>query len=68
MFEKINLISKAWFIDAEIIIKFSKMNARIGEVNVIFKRREKGASKVNIKAVFEFVRDMFIYRFKYDKL
>ena len=67
IFEKLNLISKGWFIDAEIMIKVSRMGCKIGEVPVVFKKREKGSSKVNIKAVLAFSGEMFSYRCKYRK-
>lgn len=65
IFERLSLVSKGWFIDAEIMIKFSKLGLKIGYVPVVFKKREKGASKVNIKAVLGFIGEMLAYRFKY---
>lgn len=67
IFEKINLVSKGWFIDAEIMIRFSNLGSRIGEVPVVFKKREKGASKVNIGAVVDFVKEMLVYKLKHHK-
>ena len=60
IFENINLVSKGWFIDAEVMIKFSELSSKIGDVPVVFKKREKGASKVNIRAVFGFIKEMLM--------
>ncbi len=67
IFEKINLVSKGWFIDAEIMINFSKLSSKVGDVPVVFKKREKGASKVNVKAVIGFIKEMLCYKAKLTK-
>jgi glycosyltransferase involved in cell wall biosynthesis len=63
VFEKLGLVSKGWFIDAEIMIKCARLGCRIGEVPIVFKKREKGSSKINPKAVIGFLKEMFRYRF-----
>lgn len=68
IFKKINLVSKGWFIDAEIMIKFSEAGSKIGDVPIVFKKREKGASKVNIKALLGFVKEMLCYKFTYGRM
>ncbi|MDP2921145.1 MAG: glycosyltransferase family 2 protein [Candidatus Omnitrophota bacterium] len=65
IFQGISLVSKGWFIDAEIMIRFSNLGSKIGDVSVVFKKREKGASKVNIKAVFGFIGEMLAYKIKH---
>ena len=62
-FKLVSPKSKDWFIDAEIMIKASRARKRIGDVSAIFNKREKGASNVNLATSFEFLRNMFQYRF-----
>lgn len=64
IYDKLGIISKRWFIDGEIMIRFVKLKCKIGSIPVEFKRREKGVSKVNIKAVWEFVIDMAVYKLR----
>ena len=64
VFEKLGLTSKGWFIDAEIMIKCSRMRCRMGDVPAVFRKREKGSSKINYRAVFSFVREMVSYKYK----
>lgn len=64
LLKKLNLVSKGWFIDAEIVIKCRRMGCSMGEVPVIFKKREKGASKVDIGAVLDFLKDMLVYKYR----
>ena len=68
IFENLDLVSKGWFIDAEIMIKFSKAGYKIGDVPVVFKKRRKGYSKINLKAVFSFIKEMLIYRMNHIKI
>ena len=56
------LESKDWFIDAEIMIKAKKNNAKIYETPIIFKKRKGGNSSVNLLTILEFIKN--IIRFK----
>ena len=49
---------------AEILIKCSRMLCRMGDVPAVFRKREKGSSKINYRAVFSFVREMVSYKYK----
>lgn len=60
--EKLDLVSKDWFIDAEVIIKCTKMNRKIREVSVTFYKREAGKSYVNFSTILEFLKNMIRYR------
>ena len=62
-FKRVSPKSKDWFIDAEIMIKVSRAGKKIGDVPAVFNKREKGASNVNLATSFEFLRNMFQYRF-----
>lgn len=63
-YKKLNISSKDWFIDAEILIKAEIMGFNIGEVPVEFKKREKGKSKVKFTTIFEFLKNMINYRLR----
>lgn len=63
LYKKTNLSSRDWFIDSEIIIKAERLGASIGEVPVVWQKRVGGFSKVNMRTGFEFLRNMFLYRF-----
>ncbi len=64
LLEKLHLESKDWFIDSECIIKAARAGHRPTEVPVVWRKREAGYSKVNIKAVFQFLKNMFVYKLK----
>lgn len=57
-YEQLDISSSDWFIDAEIVIKSVRQGLKFGEVPVIFHRREKGESHVNILTVVEFIINM----------
>lgn len=67
IFEGLNFVSERWFIDAEVMIKCSRMGCRIGEVPAVFKKREKGISKVKLNTLSDFAQEMLRYKFKYEK-
>lgn len=55
LFEKLNLESKDWFIDAEIMIKATRLNVRYIDYPIQFKERLEGKSNVSIMTAFEFL-------------
>jgi len=60
--QKLDLVSKDWFLDAEVIIKCTKMRCKVGEVSAIFHKRETGKSEVNFYTILEFLKNMIRYR------
>ncbi|KKU86481.1 MAG: hypothetical protein A2667_00025 [Candidatus Wildermuthbacteria bacterium RIFCSPHIGHO2_01_FULL_47_27] len=64
LYDKINLISKDWFLDAEIMIKIGRANCARGEVPISFLARKGGASGIHPLTVFEFAKNMIYWRFK----
>jgi N-formylglutamate amidohydrolase len=62
--QRLELRSKDWFVDAEVMLKAHDLGARFAEVEVEFHRREAGASHVRASAVVEFLRNMLRYRFQ----
>lgn len=61
--ERMNLVSKDWFLDAEILIKARSLLLPVVEVDVVGYAREGGQSNVRASTCLEFVRHLFAYRF-----
>ncbi|MEK6852330.1 MAG: glycosyltransferase family 2 protein [Nanoarchaeota archaeon] len=62
VYEALKLQSNDWFLDPELIIKAKRKRYKIAEVPIIFRKREKGKSKVNYKTAFEFLKNIIKYR------
>jgi glycosyltransferase involved in cell wall biosynthesis len=63
-YEKLNLTSDDWFIDAEIVIKSSKLGFKIGQVPAEFKENEYRRSFVKMDTVMEFIKNLIRVRLK----
>jgi glycosyltransferase involved in cell wall biosynthesis len=63
-YERLDLRSDDWFIDAEIVLKARKLGLRIEEVPVEFMRNDNRASLVRPRAIWEFARNMLHERFR----
>jgi hypothetical protein len=61
--ERMNLRSKDWFLDAEIMIKAKKLGLEVYEFNVLAQMREGGTSNVNACTCWEFIINLLKYRF-----
>jgi len=64
VYEKMNLTSDDWFIDAEIMIKISKMDIQFYEFPIEFLELEGRQSFVNISTIFEFIRNLISFRLR----
>ncbi len=62
-YEALDLRSDDWFIDAEIMIKASKLGLKVAEVPTLFYTLEDRASFIKFGAIFEFIRNMLRTRF-----
>lgn len=62
-FEQMDLKSTDWFIDAEIMILVRKLKLRFEEIPIVFEKNTSRSSFVNFHAVFEFIKNLFRYRF-----
>jgi len=62
LYAKILPVSYDWFIDSEVLLKTAALGARMAEVPVLFKKRETGKSHINILAVLEMLRNMFVWK------
>ena len=60
--DRLDLVSKDWFLDAEVIIKCAKMRCKIAELPAVFHERETGQSGVNFWTILEFLKNMIKYR------
>ncbi len=58
---RLELASRDWFIDAELLLKADFLGMRIREVPMIFHRRTAGRSSVRIGTVIEFIRNIARY-------
>ncbi|MBM3265148.1 MAG: glycosyltransferase family 2 protein [candidate division Zixibacteria bacterium] len=65
--DHLNLVSKDWFIDAEIVLKAHNAKMRIHEVAIEFLPRNKGKSKVKLTTVWEFINNLLRYYFSSAK-
>ena len=63
-YEKINLESNGWFIDAEIMIFARRLDAKIGEIETVFHSIDTRPSFVKPLSILEFLFNLFIYRIK----
>ena len=61
--QAMNLRSKQWFLDPEIILKAHLMGVRILEFNVFARMRGNGLSHVRVRTCWEFFRNILIFRF-----
>jgi glycosyltransferase involved in cell wall biosynthesis len=58
-----NLKSKDWFLDPEIMIKAHALGVRTLELNVFARMRGSGVSHVRSSTCWEFFRNLLLYRF-----
>src|SRR3989338_2547207 len=63
LLDTFKLKSRDWFIDAEIIIKSKILKLKILDVPIEFLARKNGKSNVHILAIFEFLKNICIYKF-----
>jgi dolichol-phosphate mannosyltransferase len=61
--ERMNLRSKDWFLDAEVMIKAKSLGLSVFEMNVIAQMREGGKSNVHGSTIREFIGNLLRYRF-----
>jgi glycosyltransferase involved in cell wall biosynthesis len=64
VFNSLNLESKDWFLDAEILIKCRKNNYLFKEIPVNSFSRKAGKSKVNWSTSIEFMKNILLFKLK----
>lgn len=63
-YQMLHLQSDDWFVDAEMMIRAQEIGLKIGEIPIHFYAISDRSSFVKPKAVYEFISNMFRYRFK----
>lgn len=63
-YKKFDLVSDDWFIDAEIMIKARRLRLKIGEIPTVFRGLRCRKSFVKPSAIFEFIKNLIIFRIK----
>lgn len=61
--DRMNLASKDWFLDAEVMIKAKRLELEVLEFNVLAQMREGGSSNVRVSTCWEFLVNLLRYRF-----
>lgn len=61
--DEMDLQSRQWFLDPEMMIKARYMGVRVLETNVFARMRGNGLSHVRASTCWEFFRDLLSYRF-----
>jgi glycosyltransferase involved in cell wall biosynthesis len=63
-FAELELTSKDWFIDAELMIGVTRLGFQVSEVEVDFLPRNHGDSNVRLSTSLEFLRNMLLHWFR----
>jgi len=63
IFEAMELESRSWCIDPEILVKGHYMGLEVHEVNVFARKRSRGESHVTKPVCLEFLRQLMAFRF-----
>jgi glycosyltransferase involved in cell wall biosynthesis len=66
--EQMQLQSKDWFLDAEVMIKAKQLKLNVYEMNVFAQMREGGKSNVKPSTIREFILNLWRFRFTLNKL
>ncbi len=61
---KLELKSDDWFIDAEIVIQATNLGSKVSQVPTVFHENTHRNSFVQLSSVWEFIRNLVVYRFK----
>ena len=64
LYQKMNLESDGWFVDAEIMIRARRLKIEIGEIETAFHSIDTRPSFVKPLAILEFLANLIWYRIK----
>ena len=64
-YKKMNLRSNDWFLDAEMTIEARRLKLVVGEIPTVFYENRWRKTFVKPITIFEFIKNLIIYRFKY---
>ncbi len=62
VYKNLNIKSKDWFIDAEIMIKCNKKGYKVIEIPISSDKRKIGESKVSLFTILEFIYNIILYK------
>lgn len=62
-YDGLNIRSKDWFIDTEIMLKVKKKGYRYGEIYLEYKKRSSGKSNISLGDIKQFLRNLLLFRF-----
>ena len=63
VYEKMELYSNDWFMDAELVLSALRLNLKIAELPVSFESLSNRKSFVKLGAILKFMKNLFRYRF-----
>ena len=63
-YDKMNLTSDDWFLDAEMVIQANKLGLKIGELPTEFYKCPHRKSFVKFHTIFEFIKNLLITKFR----
>jgi len=58
LFNKLDLISDDWFIDAEMMIQIRRLKVKMGEIPTVFRENQERPSFIKFSAIFEFIKNL----------
>ena len=64
-YEKLDLHSSDWFIDAEIVIQATHKKFHIAQIPTVFHKNEHRSSFVKATTLIEFFANLIRYRFRF---
>lgn len=64
VYDRLDLRSDGWFIDAEIMIQLRRMGLRLGEIGTVFRSLDSRPSFVRPLAILEFIGNLLAYRLR----
>ena len=64
VYETLDLSFDDWFIDAEIMIKASRLGVKFYEFPISFRKLENRTSYINYRVILEFVQNLVAYKLK----
>jgi len=62
LYDRLDIKSKDWFIDTEMMVKVHRLKAKTGDVEVEFRKRERGRSNVRFIIILEFLNNLLKFR------
>jgi len=58
----LNIKSKDWFIDTEIMLKINKKGYKYKDFLLEYKKRKAGVSNIKVSAIIQFLKNLFLFK------